>query len=45
MMIEFATYLDLHCQGQTQYQMHKMEGKFHGLYMNHPDNKHAEWYE
>ena len=22
-----------------------MEGKFYGMYMNHPSNKHDEWYE
>ena len=22
---------------------HKMEGKFDGMYMNHPPNKHGEW--
>ena len=24
---------------------HKMEGKFDGMYMNYPANKHDEWYE
>ena len=33
--------------GQDWYQFpnHKMEGKFDGMYMYHPTNKHDEWDE